>query len=936
MTALLFLVGAALLGAGLVRRAPGRVFGGAEQALGGLLAGWMVATLTAYAVARTLGRLEWWPLAALTAGLWAAALALWLPALWRVRARGLRGRAWRLKEHAGLLLVLALFAPVYWHLFSTHMLSEGAEGVYSSGSCWGDLGFHLAISSSFLYGQNFPPLYTAFPPEPLLYPFLPDFLTAVLVALGMSFRAALCTTGVLLSLATTGLVYTLARRINPIRAEDDGPRTSAAREAPAGAHAPTAEPRAADGAWRAQAAANGVWRAQAAAALAALLFLLNGGLGFLYFFADWRASGKGLSEFWWNLTTSYTNMGERHIQWTNLITDGLLPQRTSLFGVPAALMVFAMFAAAWEGWSREGVFVGGDGGRVGRWAGWRVLLAAGVLTGLLPLFHTHTYVAVGLVSGFLFLLRPRRAWLAFWAPAVLLALPHFVNLAGHVAAGGFLRLLPGWRGHNESNWPLYWLRNVGLPVLLVVPAWLSAARAWRRFYLAFVALKVVSLVVVFTPNDYDNIKLLYYWHAATCVLVAAWLVELATARRQRLLACLLALACAASGLLSLWHEGLHRALFFSREELAAAAFVREHTAPRSLFLAASTIHQPVFSLAGRPLVRGDTAWLWSHGYEFREREADVRRIYAGADDALELLRYYRVDYVYLGEKERRQLRARQDFFAQNFHAVYRSPAVAIYDTRTRATAHAAADGDKVTDGGDATGSGDALVGGNAAGTDDAAGGGDGAARFAPYPPREFASRLAKDPYQLVVEFPRAAFAVYRYYLVAYGRAPKYTEFVADMEAVGRGVYVGAPGWQEVLEENKRALTDEWAARPEFKALSDGKTDGQFVDALYANARLAPGGPGRDSLVAALERGAESRASALRRVADDPRLYRREFNAAYVLVHYFGYLKRNPGDPPDSNLDGYNFWLHMLDSTGDQRGLSLVFLESGEYRDQGKR
>lgn len=60
------------------------------------------------------------------------------------------------------------------------------------------------------------------------------------------------------------------------------------------------------------------------------------------------------------------------------------------------------------------------------------------------------------------------------------------------------------------------------------------------------------------------------------------------------------------------------------------------------------------------------------------------------------------------------------------------------------------------------------------------------------------------------------------------------------------------------------------------------------------------------------------------------------NAAYVLIHYFGYLHRNPDDAPDNNLAGYNFWLNELNHTGDYRSLSRVFIESGEYKDQVKR
>ena len=70
---------------------------------------------------------------------------------------------------------------------------------------------------------------------------------------------------------------------------------------------------------------------------------------------------------------------------------------------------------------------------------------------------------------------------------------------------------------------------------------------------------------------------------------------------------------------------------------------------------------------------------------------------------------------------------------------------------------------------------------------------------------------------------------------------------------------------------------------------------------------------RDALVAGLNGGTESRATALARVADTRSVFNALYNRALVLMQYFGYLRRNPDDPPDNNLNGYNFWLGKLNS-----------------------
>lgn len=91
---------------------------------------------------------------------------------------------------------------------------------------------------------------------------------------------------------------------------------------------------------------------------------------------------------------------------------------------------------------------------------------------------------------------------------------------------------------------------------------------------------------------------------------------------------------------------------------------------------------------------------------------------------------------------------------------------------------------------------------------------------------------------------------------------------------------------------------------------------------------------RDLLVSDLSSGRRSRADVLRAVAENPKLAQAEFNRAFVLMQYFGYLRRNPNDAPDGNFAGYDFWLNKLNSfDGDFVKAEMVkaFLTSAEYR-----
>ncbi|HEV7798749.1 MAG TPA: CHRD domain-containing protein [Pyrinomonadaceae bacterium] len=91
---------------------------------------------------------------------------------------------------------------------------------------------------------------------------------------------------------------------------------------------------------------------------------------------------------------------------------------------------------------------------------------------------------------------------------------------------------------------------------------------------------------------------------------------------------------------------------------------------------------------------------------------------------------------------------------------------------------------------------------------------------------------------------------------------------------------------------------------------------------------------RDVLVDALQHGNITRAQALRLMVEDADYKAVQLNRAFVLMEYFGYLRRNPDDPPDNNLSGYNFWLAKLNQFNGnfvQAEMVKAFLKSTEYR-----
>ena len=205
---------------------------------------------------------------------------------------------------------------------------------------------------------------------------------------------------------------------------------------------------------------------------------------------------------------------------------------------------------------------------------------------------------------------------------------------------------------------------------------------------------------------------------------------------------------------------------------------------------------------------------------------------------------------------------------------------------------------------------------------------------------------------LSIEFQQTGYLVERTYKTAYGddtnrstlggtahniSVPivRFTEFLNDISLLGRGLVVGQAGWEQQLESNKVNYFNTFVQTNRFTAKYPSTiAPSTYVSTLNTNA----GNPLSSSEVTTLSNevasGAKTRAQALRQVAEHPNLSRSEFNRAFVLMQFYGYLRRDPNAPPDSDYTGYEFWLTKLNQfNGDFKAAEMVkaFLSSTEYR-----
>jgi hypothetical protein len=121
------------------------------------------------------------------------------------------------------------------------------------------------------------------------------------------------------------------------------------------------------------------------------------------------------------------------------------------------------------------------------------------------------------------------------------------------------------------------------------------------------------------------------------------------------------------------------------------------------------------------------------------------------------------------------------------------------------------------------------------------------------------------------------------------------------------------------------------------------TPSQFVDKLNQNSGGVLSSSERATAISLFGGATDTsstaaRALALRQVAENQTLYNAEFNRAFVLMQYFGYLRRNPNEGQDTDYSGYEFWLNKLNAfNGNFVNAEMVkaFILSSEYLNRFK-
>ena len=537
-----------------------------------------------------------------------------------------------------MLLVAAPLTALSAYLQTTHMLMPAADGSYWCGqSTYGDLCMHLSFITS-LENASFPPAYNLLYGTPLAYPYLTDALSTSMLMLGMSIQQALVVPGTLLMLLTYVGYMLLARELL-------GGRNKAI-------------------------------------VVAALLFFLNGGLGFLY---DFDMAGRDgfakIAEIFTGYYRTPANQPELNLRWSNVIADLLIPQRALLggwaMGIPALYLLITSSRAR----SMKETVV------LALWAS------------CLPLVHTHTFLALGLFSGGYLIGRmiahpgQRKGILVragvYLGIVLVLAMPQLLgNAIRQTVDGGVIRIQFDWVNNNGGmtlidGYLWFWVKNVGLPFILIFCACLNARRRGQLdVLLGMTAIYVVADWVLFQRNPYDNNKLFYIWFMFGAIFAADYgsvlMQRLAGLRGRNVLCALFLIASVLSGSLSLARECVSGYQLFSDTAVAAGEWIAENTEKDDVFLTGQQHINPVCSLAGRQILCGSSLYVFYHGLDYERQSGDCRRFYEHPAQYADVLEAYGVDYIYVSDYERADFDVDLETIDATYELVYENPDVRIY------------------------------------------------------------------------------------------------------------------------------------------------------------------------------------------------------------------------------------------------------------------
>ncbi len=523
-----------------------------------------------------------------------------------------------------------LFLLIVWLFGRALFIDPQGNLVAGDRLVWTDWPLHIGMAASFAWGDNFPAQNPTFAGEPLRYPFFADFLTGVLWKLGLPLPTALALPAIVLVLAFFGIFVQLCREIL----------------AEVGSFASEI-------------------KFEGFKFLPLILSLFWGGLGFVYYFQDLLKSGGFITGNFFPIR-EYTFWQEKNLWFFTFLYSEILPQRAFIFGLPLFFLVLYLV--------KSGVVRLNEDGK-------RQIVLAGILAGVMPFFHTHSYLslvflagAIGVIGAVRIVRGSKTDRKRFFQALFLFFLP--LGVLSILQLPLFLDQFRGWpfefgwmKGTDNFFW--FWFKNTGFFIPLTLLGQGKLGKSGKLIVGASWILFILPNLFHFAPWGYDNLKILTYWYLLSSIGATVALYQI---KQIRLIgpvsAILIFLTLILSGIIEIARivdTPKNQIGLWSKADQELAVEVKNKTEPRAVILAAAIHDHPVEALAGRRMVIGYPGNSWSWGLkDWDVRFQDVKTMFGGGEVAKNLWKKYGVDYIIISDRERyMDSQIAEEFIRQN-------------------------------------------------------------------------------------------------------------------------------------------------------------------------------------------------------------------------------------------------------------------------------
>jgi len=539
------------------------------------------------------------------------------------------------KEHKIWLLLLLFTWGLYFISLWPRVISIKPDGIYFGHEhIWSDWALHVGIASIFAYKSPshwfaYHPMYAG---GKFTYPFLSDFISGLMMRNGISLTLSFIIPSIVFSLFLILGIYFLFYL---------------------------------------------VLKSKAKSFIALSLFFLSSGLGFINFLKDFWEN-PNLKNLLYPLK-DYSPVPD--IQWFagNALVGMFFPQRAFLLGMTIAVWLLALFLYA----------ISKDNHKYQK----AILVFSGILAGILPITHMHSFIAVFVITGLICFahLKKWKLLLYYVLPAgVISSLLFFIFIFGGIENKNFFSWSPGWTIKGGFiAWSKTWLYLWGLMLPLAFLGYIIGFKKFnvsvRIFFVGFFLLFILGNLILIQPIAWDNSKIFlwaYLGFSALSATAISWFWNKKII--GKIITIFLIFSLTATGfleLIRLQRTDRHNYRETAADDIRLGLMIRQKTDPLALFLTSPDHNHLIMMWAARPILMGYSAWVWNFGFLYQQRWQDINNMFQGGPLAEKLLKKYKVSYVVIGPSERKNFKVNEEYFYQNFKIAFQNKNYKIYDVR---------------------------------------------------------------------------------------------------------------------------------------------------------------------------------------------------------------------------------------------------------------